>query len=322
MAQERAGVVCPRKAPQSSPWIYFCCSVAMSYPTLCDLMDCSRPGFSDFHCLLEFAQIHIYSVGNAILPSHSLLPYSSFAFNLSQHQGLFQWVNSSHQMANVFELQLQYQSFQWLFSIDFLQDWLVWSPCSPMDSQESSPAQFKRINSSALTLEPKEIKSVTDSNFSPICYEVMGLDAMILVFWMLSFNSASSLSRFTLIKVLFRFSSLLPVGWYHLHIWDYWYFSQQSWLQLVGHPSNWPPVLWPILSFPNLLLLLLLSRFSHVRLLATPWTAAYQAPPSMGFSRQEYWSGARFANIEKMLVKLLNCFHNRLLNIPPNFFLC
>ena len=183
----------------------------MSYPTLCDLMDCSRPGFSDFHCLLEFAQIHIYSVGNAILPSHSLLPYSSFAFNLSQHQGLFQWVNSSHQMANVFELQLQYQSFQWLFSIDFLQDWLVWSPCSPMDSQESSPAQFKRINSSALTLEPKEIKSVTDSNFSPICYEVMGLDAMILVFWMLSFNSAFSLSSFTLMKRLFSSSSLSAI---------------------------------------------------------------------------------------------------------------
>ena len=53
----------------------------------------------------------------------------SFAFDLSQHQGLFQWVSSSHQVAKVLELQLQHQSFQWIFRIDFL--WLLWSPCCP-----------------------------------------------------------------------------------------------------------------------------------------------------------------------------------------------
>ena len=211
MAQEGAGVVCPRKAPQSSPWIYFCCSVAVISNSLWPQRP-RRPGFSDLHCLLEFAHIHIYSVGNAIQPSHSLLPYSLFAFNLSQHQGLFQRVNSSHQMANVFELQLQHQSFQWLFGIDFLHDWLVWSLCTKTGFQESSPAQFKRINSSALTLEPKEIKSITTSNFSPsICYEVMGLNAMILVFWMLSFKPAFSLSSFTLMKMLFSSSSLSAI---------------------------------------------------------------------------------------------------------------
>ena len=60
------------------------------------------------------------------------------AFCLSQHQGLFQWVSSSHQGAKVLELQLQHQSFQWIFRVDFLYDWLVWSPRCPRDSQESS----------------------------------------------------------------------------------------------------------------------------------------------------------------------------------------
>ena len=73
--------------------------------------------------------------------------------NLSQSQSLFQWVSSSHQVAKVLELQLQYQSFQWVFRTDFLWDWLGWSICSPWDSQESSPApQFKSINSLALSL--------------------------------------------------------------------------------------------------------------------------------------------------------------------------
>ena len=64
----------------------------------------------------------------------------------------FQWVSSSHQVAKVLEFQLQPQSYQWIFRTDFLQDWLVWSPCSPRDSQESSPTpQFKSINSSVLS---------------------------------------------------------------------------------------------------------------------------------------------------------------------------
>ena len=69
------------------------------------------------------------------------------AFNLSQHQGLFQWVRSSHQVAKAL-----HHSFQWIFRTDFFQDWLVWSPRSPRDSQEPSPTpQFKSINSSALS---------------------------------------------------------------------------------------------------------------------------------------------------------------------------
>ena len=82
----------------------------------------------------------------------SVVPFPP-AFNLSQYQGLFQWVSSLHQVAKVLEFQVQHQSFQWTARTDFLKNWLVWSPCSPRDSQESSPTpQFKSINSSALSL--------------------------------------------------------------------------------------------------------------------------------------------------------------------------
>ena len=90
--------------------------------TLCNPMNCSMPGFPVLHYLLEFAQSPVHWVGDAIQPSHPLL-LSSPAFNLSQHQGLFQWVSSSHQVANV--LELQHQSFQWIFGlISFRTDWL------------------------------------------------------------------------------------------------------------------------------------------------------------------------------------------------------
>ena len=102
-------------------------------------MDCSMPGFPVHHQLLEFTQTHVPWVGDAIQPSHPLSFPSPPAFNLSQHQGLFKWVSSSHQVAKVLEFQLRHQSFQWTLRIDLLYDGLVGSPCSPRDSQESSP---------------------------------------------------------------------------------------------------------------------------------------------------------------------------------------
>ena len=82
---------------------------------------------------------------------------------------------------------------------------------------------------SVVILEPQKIKSVAVSVVSPsICHEVMGLDAMILVFWILSFKPAFSLSSFTFIKRLFSSSLLSAIGWCHLHIWGYLYFSWQS----------------------------------------------------------------------------------------------
>ena len=76
-------------------------SVSQSCLTLCDPMDCSAPGFPVHHQLLELAQTHVYPVGDATQPSHPLSYPSPPTFNISQHQGLFQWVSSSHQVAKV-----------------------------------------------------------------------------------------------------------------------------------------------------------------------------------------------------------------------------
>ena len=74
------------------------------------------------------------------------------ALNLPQHQGLFKWISSSHQVAKILVFQLQQLSFHWTPRTDLLYDGLVGSPCSPRDSQESSPTlQFKSINSSVLS---------------------------------------------------------------------------------------------------------------------------------------------------------------------------
>ena len=79
-------------------WEY--CSVAKSCPAVCDHMDCSTPDLPVHHCLLEFTQMHVHGVGDAIQPSHPLsLP--SPVLNLSQHQVFFQWVGSSHHFSSV-----------------------------------------------------------------------------------------------------------------------------------------------------------------------------------------------------------------------------
>ena len=110
------------------------CSVAKLWLTLWDPMNCSTPGFLILHYLPEFAQTHVHWVSDAIQSSHPLSPPCPLAFSLSQHQGLFQWFSSSHQGVKVLELQFNYQSFQWIFMVDFLYDQLVWSPCRPRDS--------------------------------------------------------------------------------------------------------------------------------------------------------------------------------------------
>ena len=87
-------------------------SVSESCPTLCDPMDCSTSGLHVHHQLPKLAQTHVHRVGDAIQPSHPLSSSSPTALSLSQLQGLFQWVNSSHEVAKVLEFQLQHQSFQ------------------------------------------------------------------------------------------------------------------------------------------------------------------------------------------------------------------
>ena len=117
------------------PIVLVCCRclVAQSCQTLCDPINCSMLGFPVLHHLPEFTQTHVHWVSDAIQPSHSLLFLYTPAFSLSQHQGLFQWVGSLHRVAKV--LETQHRSFQRIFRIDFLSDWLVWNPCCPRDSQ-------------------------------------------------------------------------------------------------------------------------------------------------------------------------------------------
>ena len=100
-------------------------SVAQSCPTLCDPMNSSMPGLPVYHQLLESTQTHVGWIGDAIQPSHPLSSPSPPALNHSQHQGLFQWGSSSHQVAKVLEFQFQHHSFQWTPGlISFRMDWL------------------------------------------------------------------------------------------------------------------------------------------------------------------------------------------------------
>ena len=105
---------------------FCCCSAAQSCLTLYDPVDCSTPGLPVHHHLPELAQTQVHWVCDAIQPSHPLSSPSLPAFNLpqqqglSQHQGLFQCVGSSHQVAKVLELPLQHQSFQRILRVDLL----------------------------------------------------------------------------------------------------------------------------------------------------------------------------------------------------------
>ena len=137
---------------------------------------CSMPDLSVPHHLLKFAQVHVHCIGDAIQPSHPLTPSFPSALSLSQHQGLFQWVTCSHQMTKILEFQLQHQSFQWVFRVDFPWDWLVWSPCFPRDSQESSPApQFKYINSLMLRLLYSPAVTTIHDHWQDHCLDYMDL---------------------------------------------------------------------------------------------------------------------------------------------------
>ena len=126
-------------------------SVIQSCPTLCNPMDCSTPGLPVHHELLEFTQTHVHRVSDAIQPFHPLSSPFPPAFNLSQHQDLFYWVTSLHQVAKVLEFQLQHQSFQWTpRMISFRMDWL---DLLAVQGTLKSLLQhhFKSINSSAFS---------------------------------------------------------------------------------------------------------------------------------------------------------------------------
>ena len=101
-------------------------SVAQSCPNLCNPMNRSMRGLPVHHQLLEFTQTHAHRVSDAIQPPHPLSPPSPPAPIPSQHQGLFQWVSSSYEVAKLLEFQLQHQSFQWTPRTDLLKGWTGW----------------------------------------------------------------------------------------------------------------------------------------------------------------------------------------------------
>ena len=127
-------------------------SVTQSCPTLCDPMNCSTPGLPVRHQLLEFTQIHVQWVGDAIQPSHPLLSPSPPAPNPLKHQCLFQWVNSLHEVAKVLEFQLQ-ASVLPVNTQDWSPlGWIGWISLQYKGTLKSSPTpQFKSINSLALS---------------------------------------------------------------------------------------------------------------------------------------------------------------------------
>ena len=147
-------------------------SVAQSCPTLCNPMNRSMPGLPVHHQFPEFTQTHVHRASDAIQPSHPLSSPSPPAPNPSQHQSLFQGVNSSHEVAKVLEFQLEHHSFQRNPRAD-LQNGLVGCPCSQRDSQESSPTpQFN------ITPLPAFIHHLTAS-YTP-AYSCMSLHALML----------------------------------------------------------------------------------------------------------------------------------------------
>ena len=101
-------------------------SVSQSCPTLCNSVNHSTPGLPVHHQLPEFTQTHVHRISDAIQPSQPLSSPSPSAPNPSQHQSLFQWINSLHEVTKVLEFQLQHHSFQWTPRTDPPLGWTDW----------------------------------------------------------------------------------------------------------------------------------------------------------------------------------------------------
>ena len=125
------------------------------------------PGFPVPHQLLEFAQIHVHPVIDTIQPSHPLSSLSPPTFNLSQHQGLSQWVNSLHHVAEVLEFQLQHQSFQWIFRTNFFR--IDWFDLFAIQGTIGNLLQHYSSKASDITLLTK-VRLVKAMNFPVVMY--------------------------------------------------------------------------------------------------------------------------------------------------------
>ena len=128
-------------------------SVTQSCPGVCNPMDCSMSGFPVHHQLLEFSQTHVHLVGNTIQTSHPLSSPSPSPFNLAQHQGLFKWVHSLHQVGKVFKLKLQHSPFnEYSGLISFRIDWFDLLAVQGTLKSLLQHHKFKSISSLLLSL--------------------------------------------------------------------------------------------------------------------------------------------------------------------------
>ena len=136
-------------------------------------MDCSMPGVPVLHHLLRFAQVHVRCIGEDVQPSHPLMLSSPSALSLSQHQGLSQWVLHSHQMTKIMELQLQHQSFQWIFrKIDCFDLLAVQGTFRSVIQQHSSKASIL-WHSSFFTVQLSQLYTTTGKTISIYCINLM-----------------------------------------------------------------------------------------------------------------------------------------------------
>ena len=186
-----------------------CCSVPRLCPTLFDLMDCGTRGFPVLHHLLEFAQTHVHWVDDVIQPSQPLLLPSPPALNLSQHQGLFQWVGSLHQVAKVLELQLQHQSFQWVFSST-----TVWKH----QFFSAQPSLWSSSHIRTWLLEKPQLW-LERPLYTDLCHYMIAV-----IFWPFSYFKilpSFSLQKFAVVTI-FVYESLM----------HFWFFAQDRWLDV------------------------------------------------------------------------------------------
>ena len=176
-------------------------------------MNRNMPGLPVHHQLPESTQTNVHWVVDAIQPFHPLLSPSPPAPNPSQHQDLFSWDNSLHEVAKVLEFQLQHQSFQWTPRTDILEDGLVGSPCSPRDSQESSPMpQFKSMKEESekagLKLNIQRTRIMTSS---PITSWQIGNGNNEKLYFL---GAPKSLQMLTAAMVLIRSSNSITFSYY------------------------------------------------------------------------------------------------------------
>ena len=221
----------------------------------------------------------------SVMPSNHLIlccPLLFLPSNFSQHQGLFQWVSSSHQVAKVLEFQLQHQSFkEYSGLISFRMDWLD-LPAVPGTLKSLPLKSYRRLIAMLRLNSYKWESELSSQSFQSYKLSYIKEWDHRFAVWLISTSAVDCYSFqwsfFGIIKWPDKIKSYVTQS-----------FANVSIASKCKRLDSCPRLFHLVL-----LLLLLLSHFSHVQLCTTPEMAAHQVPPSLGFSRQEHWSGLPF----------------------------